>query len=995
MQLKSGILAALLLGLAVGPISAQTRTITGRVTDSISGGPVEGARIGLLGGVTAVGATGTGQFSLPNVPAGDVTLLVRAVGYRRREVRVPAGASTVDVALDRDVFKIEEIVVTGQATSVERRNLPNAVASVGADDIGAVPQTTASIEQVLQGKVAGVDIQSNSGAPGGGLQVRLRGVTSVNADAQPLYIVDGVIMADVAIPSNQNAVTAAAGGSNPALTQDGQVNRIADLNPGDIETIEILKGASAAAIYGGRASNGVVIITTKRGVPGATRVSVSQRFGTFVQSKKLGSRRFNNITDVDTTYSAGVGAANGCTANSCPFFDHEEELAGRKKLSTQTAVTVSGGTDNTRFLVSGLVQNDEGIIENSGFQRQSVRFNLDQRIGDKLQANLRSNIVHTKAQRGLTNNDNTGTSYYVALAFTPSFAPLQKGPDGIFPANGFNASNPLQTAALSRNDEDVWRFTMGSDLTWNIKSGERNSLRAVLSGGADFFIQKNPLFFPPELQFEPQDGFPGTSLLSNSSNLNLNLGTNLVHTFNGSGFSATTSAGWQYARRDLDISRTISKGLIAGQPNVNSGTSIQVNQARQEIANLGGFLQEELLLMDRKLLLNAGIRGDRSSLNANSHKYHLYPKAAASYLLAREGSGMFNELKLRAAYGESGNEPLYGQKFTPLTATGNIGGIPGLTVGATTGSATLKPERQREIEIGTDGQLWGSRLSFEATVYQKTISDLLITRTLAPSSGIVSEIFNGGKLRTRGVELGVGIVPVQSRSVNWYFRTNFSTNKSEITELPVPPFETGGFGTSLGAFRIELGKSATQIVGVDTLPHAAGTARPDTVVAIGDANPDFRMSFINDISWKNLTFHVLADWQQGSEILNLTRLLYDFGGVTEDYADPVPGSTLAAGPKRLAGFQLVAANYVEKATFFKLREVSVSWEMPSSMVRSIWGAFSGGRLSLSGRNLFTATPYTGLDPEVSNFGNQAIARNIDVAPFPPSRSFFFTIDLRF
>jgi TonB-linked SusC/RagA family outer membrane protein len=989
MRFKGGILAALLLGLGAGTAAAQGRTISGRVTDSISGGPVEGARIGVLGALTAVSSNATGQFTL-NAPAGDVTIVVRAVAYRRREIRVGAGTSTVDVSLGRDVFKIEEIVVTGQATAVERRNLPNAVATVGADDIAAVPQTTASIEQVLQGKVAGVDIQSNSGAPGGGLQVRLRGVTSVNADAQPLYVVDGVIMADVAIPSNQNAVTAAAGGSNPALTQDGQVNRIADLNPGDIETIEILKGASAAAIYGGRASNGVVIITTKRGRPGATQVSLSQRFGAFVQSKKLGSRRFNNITDVDTTYSDGVGAANGCTANSCPFFDHEEELAGRKKLSTQSALTISGGTDNTRFLVSGLVQNDEGIIENSGFQRQSVRLNLDQRLGDRLQANLRTNVLHTRAQRGLTNNDNTGTSYYVALAFTPSFADLRRQPDGTFARNAFNASNPLQTAALSQNDEDVWRFIVGSDVTWNIKTGEKHSLRAIMSGGADFFIQKNPLFFPPELQFEPQDGLAGTSLLSNSSNLNLNLGTNLVHTYNGSGFSATTSAGVQYARRDLDISRTISRGLIAGQQNVNSGTNVQVNQARQLIANMGGFLQEEVLLMDRKLLFTAGIRGDRSSLNANSHKYHLYPKAAASYILAREGAGFFNELKLRGAYGESGNEPLYGQKFTPLTATNNIGGIPGLTVGATTGSATLKPERQREIEVGADGQLLGSRLSFEATVYQKSISDLLLTRTLAPSSGLISEIFNGGKMRVRGVELGVGIAPVQSRSLSWYFRTNFSKNHSKITELPVPAFETGGFGTSLGAFRIDLGASATQIVGNDTLPDGR-----DTVRAIGDANPEFRMSFINDITWKSLTFHVLADWQQGSEILNLTRLLYDFGGVTEDYADPVPGSTLTVGQTRLSGFGTVASNYVESATFLKLREVSVSYEMPSSFVRSIWGAFSGGRLTLSGRNLFTATPYSGLDPEVSNFGNQAIARNIDVTPFPPSRSFFFTIDLRF
>ena len=240
MRLKCGILAALLLGLSAVPALGQGRTITGRVRDSLTGAPLQGARIGLLGGTTAVSPNASGQFELPNLPAGDVTLSVRAVGYRRQEIRVPAATSSIDVALARDVFRIEEIVITGQATGVARRNLPNAVGSVGAEELNAHP--TASLEQQLQGKVAGADIQTNSGAPGGGVQVRLRGVTSINATAEPLWIVDGVIVSDISIASNANAITGAAGGSNPALTQDGLVNRISDLNPSEIESIEILKG---------------------------------------------------------------------------------------------------------------------------------------------------------------------------------------------------------------------------------------------------------------------------------------------------------------------------------------------------------------------------------------------------------------------------------------------------------------------------------------------------------------------------------------------------------------------------------------------------------------------------------------------------------------------------------------------------------------------------------------------------------------------------------
>ena len=260
-------------------------------------------------------------------------------------------------------------------------------------------------------------------------------------------------------------------------------------------------------------------------------------------------------------------------------------------------------------------------------------------------------------------------------------------------------------------------------------------------------------------------------------------------------------------------------------------------------------------------------------------------------------------------------------------------------------------------------------------ISEEVLSDLLVTRFLPPSSGFFQEFFNGAKLRTRGLEVGLAIQPIQRADVTWLFRTTFSTNRSKITQLDVPTFLTGGFGTSIGAFQIEQGASATQIVGNDTLTAADVAANPglgavgDIVVRkIGDANPDFRMSFTNDFTIHRVSLHFLLDWQQGSDILNLTRLLYDFGKVTPDYADPIPGSTQTVGEKRLAGFQKTAKNYLESATFLKLREVTLSFDIPQSTVRSLLGGSRCARLSLSARNLFTATPYTGLDPEVSNSG---------------------------
>ncbi len=992
-----GVFLAVAVGLSAVPnLSAQVRQIAGQVTNTQTGGGVGEATIAVQGTKIVAQSSADGRYSL-NAPSGDAILVVRAIGFKGATDTIPSGQATADIGLEPDPFKLEEVVVTGQATGIERKNLANAISTVSAADLGDVP--TASVEQQLQGKVAGADIQTNSGAPGGGVQVRMRGITSINAAAEPLYVVDGVIVADVAIPSNQNAVTAATQGSNRALTQDAQVNRIADLDPNDIANIEILKGASASAIYGGRASNGVVIITTKRGRTGPAEVNVSQKFGFSELSNEFGSRVFKTAGEVDSTYGAGTAAANNFTPGG--QFDLEKQLAGRKPLSNETSVNISGGDEDTKYFASGDIKRDAGIIENTGFKRQSFRVNLDQQFSPRIRASLSTNLLHTLAQRGLTNNDNNTVSYYVVLSGTPSFANLTQESDGTFRPNPFVKANPLQTAALSKNDESVWRFIGAGEGQLSMVQTNNQSLRFIANGGVDFFTQKNSLFFPPELQFEPNDGELGTALLSNSDNTNLNLNGNFVHVYTprGGGTVATTSAGVQFARRDQDISRIVGKNLVGGQQNVDAATDRQISEQRQRIKNLGYFLQEEFLTVGQKLLLTAGIRADQSSLNADPGKLYWFPKAAASYRFAN-ATGFLTELKLRAAYGESGNEPTYGQIFTPLTATANIGGLPGLVVQGTTGAADLRPERQREIEGGFDAVLGNSSASLEVTAYQKSVSDLLVTRFLPPSSGFFQEFFNGAKLRTRGLEVGLAIQPLQRADFTWLVRTTFSTNRSKITQLDVPTFLTGGFGTSIGAFQIEQGASATQIVGNDTLTAADVAANPglgavgDIVVRkIGDANPDFRMSFTNDFTIHNVSLHFLLDWQQGSDILNLTRLLYDFGKVTPDYADPIPGSTQTVGEKRLAGFQKTAKNYLESATFLKLREVTLSFDLPQSTVRSLLGGSRYARLSLSARNLFTSSPYTGLDPEVSNFGNQPIARNIDVAPFPPSRSFWVSVDL--
>src|SRR2546430_1240346 len=283
---------ALSVAVGSGAAAAQQRPITGKVVSATTTEPVAGASVTVVG--TPIGAVTNdgGDFSLA-VPQGAATITVRAVSYKRRQLQVPADQSSVTVSLEPDVFNLEAVVVTGQATGVEQRNLANAVTTVPAEQLNRAPVQT--IEGALQGKIPGALIQMNSGAPGGGGQINLRGVTTINAGVDPLIVVDGLIIANDAIVNNMDAITAAAAGGNPR-PQDNAVNRIADLNPNDIQNVEVLKGASAAAIYGGQAANGVVIITTRRGRPGAPRFSVTQRFGTFDAAGHLRSRAVAGTT---------------------------------------------------------------------------------------------------------------------------------------------------------------------------------------------------------------------------------------------------------------------------------------------------------------------------------------------------------------------------------------------------------------------------------------------------------------------------------------------------------------------------------------------------------------------------------------------------------------------------------------------------------------------------------------------------------------------------
>nr|WP_254626662.1 SusC/RagA family TonB-linked outer membrane protein [Myxococcus sp. CA039A] len=955
---------------------ALGRTVKGRVADRLTNEGLPLVRVIIKGTTQGVETELDGTFSLPNVPAGSVTLLFSSQDYGEREVRVGAAQSDVTVALD-NIFS-EEMVVVGRASELARKHLANSVASVSAEEMNRAPAQT--IDQALQGKVAGANIQQNSGAPGGGIQMRLRGVSTINGSTAPLYVIDGVLVSDVAIASGVYVVTDSVGGSNPNPTQDNQVNRIADINPNDIESIEVLKGASAAAIYGSKAANGVIIINTKRGRAGEPKFEITQRVGMYTLANKLGSRRFETVEEAVEQF--GPNAAQYYTGKT---YDHEAKLAGRRDLSTETLASVSGASGSTKYFASAMLRSDEGIIANTGYDKQSFRLNLGQSLGDAVDINVATNLIHTLGRRGLTNNDNQTITNYMVLPNVPEFLDMEPNAQGVYPVNPFlrNGANPLQTSALVKNDEDVWRFIGSGDATIHLWKNDENHLRVLANAGVDRFQQENRLLFPPELNFEPADDtFPGTSLFGTSQVRNLNGGLNLVHSYKPASkfLTATTSGGVQFEERRIDSTYVVSENLNAGQPGVDNGTVIGVRDTSTHIRDRGYYVQEEIVTLDDRLTLVGAIRGEQSSANGNPNKLFFYPKMASAYRIPL-AVPVINELKVRAAYGETGNQPLYGMKFSGMSALGNVQGTPGLVGTGVAGDPNIRPERQREIEAGVDALMFGGDVMVELSVYQRAISDMLLQRALPSSTGFTTQFVNGGSLRNRGIEAMLQVTPVRG-ALEWTSSATFALNRSKVTSLPAGPFQAGGFGNSLGAFFIEEGSSATQIVG--------NVGRDENnvpiVKKIGDTEPTFTLGWANTLRYSDLTLSFLWHWQQGSDVINLTRFLYDGAGTSVDYE--------TAGRQRLQDRRNNAGIYVEDASFVKLREVTLSYNLPKGWVSAI-PKLQNARLSLSGRNLLMFTSYSGLDPEVSNFGNQAIARNIDVAPFPPSRSFWTSLDVGF
>jgi hypothetical protein len=555
-----------------------------------------------------------------------------------------------------------------------------------------------------------------------------------------------------------------------------------------------------------------------------------------------------------------------------------------------------------------------------------------------------------------------------------------------------------------------------------------NTVQLTYIGGVDKFQFTGNQYSPNYMQYEPADGFLGTSQIGTTDSRNINQSLNGVWTYSpGLKFlnSAQTSVGGTYETQRFRQYLVRERGLTPTRQIASNGTDIATSDQIQEFRDQSHYINEQVIAFDEKLALSAGVRADRGSANGDRSKFYSFPKYSASYRFVEPLSRLtdkVDEIKLRASYGESGNRPNYGVRDVTISSGGVIGGNGSLVASGTVGNQLIKPEVMNETEFGVDAAFLRGRVSLEASHYERVIKDLLVNFPLAPSSGLTQKQINGGQMSTRGIEAGLNIVPISTRDAEWTFRTTYQHNVQYIDKLSVPAFAApgGSFGATYGRNYIRAGMRPTLIWGnipfscINTTnaqgqlvvgtgadgkpchrimpgdPALAGTTVRDS--AIADANPIAQISFLNTIRWKAFTLTGLIDWRVGGFTADMTKNLWDEGGNSRDFDNSSPVSGQNMGTYRYGTWSAGdIAPYIDNGTYVKLREVNLSYDAPKRWAQL--ARASDLRISLQGRNLGMKSNYWSFDPEFNNFGNQNFNRFIDLAPYPSARQFYLSVDL--
>lgn len=1040
MALGAALLTMLFLMLPAGLAAQATGQIAGSVRDSSSGQPIPGVQVLVTGTRFGAVTADDGRFTITQVPAGSHTVQVRRVGFTPRELSVTVVSgetATINVALRSAPLQLEAVVTTGVVDPTSGTRVPF---TVGRIDVADAPVPASNALETLQGKMSGVSTMP-SGQPGSGTSIQLRSPTSINKSNSPLIVVDGVIL------------TQAFGTSS------------ADLDALDIESIEVVKGAAAASLYGSRASAGVIQIRTRRGAglaEGATKWTARGEVGMNQLAGEIPWSRYHSyLSDASGWYTDAAGnritPGNADSARllrvtkpayerfqdspyAVPIYDQVDAFFDPGQ-TYKMSLNVGQNNKNTNWFASAMNSREDGVIlKHGGYQQNAVRMNLDHRPTETISIGI--STYHARADR-----EEIGDPFFPLINQSSDINLLAPDPDGtpyaFQPDPDGREANPLYTLYNTRNKTNRARTQaslearykplgwLGFDANASYDRSDRRT-NYFLDAGVKTGVY--PTGSPGEIE-----EFAGTTNAINAS-----LGANLIGRFGDVTLRSTLRGLIERENNQT----TTSNGTVLSVPGVTSLDNAQVRNltsARTEIRSSGYFAT---LGADYagKYILDALIRRDGSSLFGPEERWNTYNRVSGSYRVSEEQWWPFesiNEFKLRASRGTAGGRPSFNDQYETYTFTAG-GGVQK----ATLGNRFLKPELATEIEYGIDA-IVKERFSVQLSYARNTVEDQLVQVPLAGMFGYTSQWQNAGTIQGNTIEGTIEAQMVTTPNLSWRLGLVADRSRNKITEFDRPCYTTSTIsyrcaGETLGVmYGFSFAKS------VDQLPEAArarasefqvndegllvyvgqgnsytegetkklwGTpavtigstnynwgmpivalddAGNPAVTRIGDGNPKAHFGVSNNVTWKDLRVYALVDASIGGNVYNRTRQrMYQYGrhGDVDQAGKEQDLKKTTDYFVALYNANSVVDYFVEPGGYVKLREVSLSYRLPSRLIGSLGRTgVTGAQFSLIGRNLLTFSDYRGYDPEVSS---NSLTR-LDSYSYPLYRTVTAAVELSF
>ena len=1013
---------ALLVFTAGSGLAAQAPQgrISGQVTSGESGRPLEGARVMVEGTRLGTATRGDGRYLITGVPAGTHRVRVTMLGFAPRlsepYALADGGTISADFRLVQQAQALDQVVVTGYGTS-SRREVTGAIASISGEDMTLKAAPAMAISNALQGKAAGVQVTTNSGTPGAGASVRIRGTNSITANSEPLYVIDG-------IPAAQGT-----------RSSDPTFNPLNSIDPSDIESIDILKDASATAIYGARGANGVVMVTTKHGPRNGSQTTLETSYGVQTISKRLNALNGPQYMELRNEAYVNAGRAapyTGAQIAAAPSYDYPS-LMVQSAPQQSYGVSFTGGDDKTRYLISGNSQSQKGVIVNSDFMRFGARVNLEREMSQRFR--LGTSLSVNRSQQGLNRTENGGigagaNGILGALNFDPTVAPRNDaGGWNLKSTLGEQLDNPLANALEIQNPRRVSRF-LGSGFG-EYAFSDALHFRSTL--GTNFSTERTPEFRPSTSPagasaqgFASVYSTQGVELTNeNTLNYRRKVMGNELGVLGGFSFQRSNFED-QYAEAQTFPNDAFAfNNLGAGKTRSSLGT----NAVDWTIIS---YLSRATYNVSDKYLFTVTGRADGSSRFAVNNKWAFFPSAAFAWRAIDEGfmrgRTAFSDLKFRLSYGVTGNQGIneyqsLSRLSTVFVPVGKNNEAVALAPSGGAANPDLKWETQNQLNAGIDAGFLNNRLLISVDGYLSQTRDLLLDVPLPRSSGFSSQLQNVGSVANRGVELSLTTVNASTDRFSWRSTLNMAGNRNKVKDLGGRTFidpGTSRYGffignmsshivqvdQALGSFYgfqvngiFQQGQTcpiASPRAGVDCVPgeynvldaNADGKIDQSDRVILGTAEPKFYGGFSNNFSSGPWSLDAFINFSQGNKAANIGRTWTELATAFLNESDRVlnrwtPNNTNTMIPRaNNARPRWLYSPMVEDASFIRLQAVTLGFKLPKVGMVPVEAA----RLYVTGQNLFLLTNYTGFDPEVNGVGGDPRLPGVDVGAYPRART---------